>query len=63
MFMPLQLLKTYIRNPLLSIIFHRPTCLGSADANPDQNPYISTWGAEFCQVFIFATLVCQTVVG
>jgi hypothetical protein len=33
----------------------------NVDANLDHRMYISVWGGEFCQVYIFAKLVCQTV--
>jgi hypothetical protein len=66
--MAFHLLKTY---PSLFFIsfFTLPPCLvrgRNADANPDipdRCAYISASGGEFCQVSIFAKLVCQTVGG
>jgi hypothetical protein len=46
---------------IIYLFIHTPTWLGHADANPNQRVYISTWGVEFCQVSIFAKLVCQAI--
>jgi hypothetical protein len=61
LFMPFHLLKTYIRNPSLFFISFSPSHLqGNADDNHNPRTHIYAWGDEFCQVSIFAKLVCQT---
>jgi hypothetical protein len=56
--------KTYIRNPSLFFISFSPSHLeGNNDGNHDPRTHICAWGGEFCQVSIFAKLVCQTVGG
>jgi hypothetical protein len=63
MFMPFHLLKTYIRNLLYSLFLFSPSHLQvNIDGNHDPSVHICAWGGEFCQVSIFAKLVCQTVV-
>jgi hypothetical protein len=37
--------------------------MGNNDGNRDPRAHIYAWGGEFCQVSIFAKLVCQTVGG
>jgi hypothetical protein len=64
MFMTFYLLKTYIRNPSLFFISFSPSHLqGNTDGNHDPRAHIYSWRGEFCQVSIFAKLVCQTVGG
>jgi hypothetical protein len=48
---------------ILYFFFHSPTRLGHADGNRDRRAYIYACGGEFCEVFIFAKLVCQIVGG
>jgi hypothetical protein len=51
-------------NPSLFFIFFSPSHLeGNNDGNHDPGAHICAWGGEFCQVSIFAKLVCQIVGG
>jgi hypothetical protein len=62
LFMPFHLLETYVRNSSLFFISFSPSHLdGNANGNHDPRVHICAWGGEFCQVSIFAKLVCQTV--
>jgi hypothetical protein len=68
MFMSFHILKTCIGNLSLLLIsfFTLPPGLAhgrNADANPDWCAYIFVWRGEFCQVSIFAELICLTVGG
>jgi hypothetical protein len=64
MFMPFHNLETYIRNPSLFFIsFFTLPPEGNADGNHDPCAHICAWGGEFCQVSIFAKLICQIVGG
>jgi hypothetical protein len=63
MFMPFHLLETYTRNP--SLFFNSFFTLPPRGKHRWQprsaRAHICAWGGEFCQVSIFAKLVCQTV--
>jgi hypothetical protein len=49
---------------IYSLFLFSPSHLeGNADGNHDTRAHICAWGGEFCQVSIFAKLVCQTVGG
>jgi hypothetical protein len=64
LFVPFHLLKTYIRNPSLFFIsFFTPHLEGNGDGNHDPRAHIYAQGGGFCQVSIFAKLICQTVGG
>jgi hypothetical protein len=62
LFRPFHLLETYIRNlSLFFISFFTLPPRGKRRWQHDTRAHICAWGGEFCQVSIFAKLVCQTV--
>jgi hypothetical protein len=63
LFIPFHLLKTYIRNPSLFFIFFHPPTYRDTPMATTIRAHIYARGGEFCQVSIFAKLVCQTVGG
>jgi hypothetical protein len=47
-----------------TLSFFSPSHLeGNVDDNHDPRAHICVWGGEFCQVSIFANLICQIVGG
>jgi hypothetical protein len=64
MYVPFHLLKN-LHHEFFSILYFFFTLHleGNNDGNHDPRAHICAWGGEFCQVSIFAKLVCQTVGG
>jgi hypothetical protein len=64
MYVPFHLLKNLHQESFSILYFFSPSHLeGNNDGNHDPRAHICAWGDEFCQVSIFAKLVCQTVGG
>jgi hypothetical protein len=53
MYVPFHLLKNFSFSP--------SHLEGNNDGNHDPRAHIYAWGGDFCQLSIFAKLVCQTV--
>jgi hypothetical protein len=63
-YVPFHLLKNLHQESFLFFISFSPSHLeGNNDGNHDPRSHICAWGGEFCQISIFAKLICQTVGG